>query len=139
MERRRATPATTPKSPPPRDARSRVVAIVEELPGGQAVAHGAHASLEVSRKRFGWFLRDHHGDGRVAVHAKASAASRAALERAMPHQVHVPKYVGQRGWIGLWLDVPGVDWEAVRVALEEAYRMTAPKRLVHALERRASR
>ena len=30
-------------------------------------------SLQVRKKSFGWFLVDHHGDGRVAINCKGSA------------------------------------------------------------------
>jgi hypothetical protein len=52
----------------------------------------------------------------------------------MPDHLHVPRYVGHRGWIGLWLDTPKVQWPLVRVALVDAYRMSAPKTLAAKLE-----
>src|SRR5690348_7307026 len=44
----------------------RVLKIVAVLPEAEAKPAGRHLSLEVRGKRFGWFLVDHHGDGRVA-------------------------------------------------------------------------
>lgn len=105
--------------------RDRVVGIVEGLPGAHAVSHGEHVSFEARGKRFGWFLADHHGDGRIAINFKAGYAVRADLEMAMPRHAHVPKYVGSRGWMGLWLDLPKVRWAVVRSALSEACRMVA--------------
>jgi hypothetical protein len=99
------------------------------------VAHGAHLSLEVRRKRFAWFLADHHGDGRLAIHFKASDAARAALVKQLPAHAHRPQYVGHQGWIGLWLDVPNLRWPIVRAALTDAYRMAAPKALAATLGR----
>jgi hypothetical protein len=49
-----------------------------------------------------------------------------------PERYFVPPYVGQHGWIGLWLDVE-VEWELVSDLIEESYRMTAPKRLIKLL------
>ena len=46
----------------------------------------------------------------------------------------MPKYMGPRGWIGLWLDLAKVDWEGAEVILVDAYRMTAPKSLVASLD-----
>jgi hypothetical protein len=43
---------------------------------------------------------------------------------------HVPRYLGHRGWVGLWLDLPRIDWWEVESALAAAYRLTAPKSLV---------
>ncbi len=110
--------------------RTRVAAIVEQLPEAKAVRVGEHMSLEVRKRRFGWFLADHHGDGRLAISCKAPSLLASQLQSLVPTQFHMPKYVGSKGWIGLWLDVPGVDWAQVEICLVEGYRMVAPKRLV---------
>jgi hypothetical protein len=113
--------------------RQRVSRIVEKLPAGAAIAHGRHLSLEVRNKRFGWFLDDHHGDGRVALNCRASADMHDVLQQLAPAQFHTPKYLGNRGWIGLWLDVPKMNWSAVELALREAYTLVAPKALLQQL------
>jgi hypothetical protein len=110
--------------------RKRVIEIVGALPEASAVAHGSHLSLEVRNKRFGWFLDDHHGDGRAAINCKASAAMHDILQQIAPEQFHLPKYMGNKGWIGLWLDVGKINWSAVELALREAYVSVAPKKLV---------
>ncbi len=115
--------------------RKRIVRIVEQLPEGAAIAHGAHMSLEVRGKRFGWFLDDHHGDGRIAINCKASADMHEILHEIAPAQFHVPKYLGNRGWIGLWLDVDEINEAAVELALREAYSSVAPRSLRALLER----
>jgi predicted DNA-binding protein (MmcQ/YjbR family) len=46
----------------------------------------------------------------------------------------VPPYVGGKGWIGVYLDVPDVDWAEVAELVEESYRLVAPKRLVAKLD-----
>ncbi len=115
-------------------SRACVAAVLGLLPEARAVAHGPHLSLEVRRKRFAWYLEDHHGDGRVALHCKSKAAARARLRQEAKEQFHVPKYVGHRGWLGLWLDVPEVDWSLVEATLRDAYRMTAPRALVAKLD-----
>ena len=109
--------------------RARVARILERLPEARSVAQGTHLSLEVRAKRFGYFLADHHGDGRIALNCKASADVRDALRQLAPEHFHIPKYVGNKGWIGVWLDVPKLDWSVVALALREAYVLTAPKRL----------
>ena len=72
---RKAQAAKTParKTPNGDKQRKRIAKIVEGLPEGEAKPDGRHMSLEVRKKRFGWFLVDHHGDGRVALNCKASA------------------------------------------------------------------
>lgn len=109
--------------------RQRIAKIVERLPEGEAKPAGRHMSLEVRKKRFGWFLVDHHDDGRVALNCKASADMHDMLKRLTPKQFHTPKYLGNKGWIGLWLDLPKVDWAAVELALLNAYVQVAPKKL----------
>lgn len=110
--------------------RRRIVDIIESLAEGAAIEHGTHLSLEVRGRRFGWFLDDHHGDGRVAVNCKASAEVGDVLRQLAPELLHAPSYLGNRGWIGLWLDKGQLDWSVVELALREAYRLVAPKALI---------
>jgi hypothetical protein len=105
--------------------RARIVGMIEHLPHAGAVPYGNHLSLEVRKRRFAWYLEDHHGDGRIALHCKASAQIREHLRKAVPQQWHVPKHVAQHGWVGLWLDVATVDWPEVERTLLGAYRIAA--------------
>jgi len=109
----------------------RIVKLVEALPEGEAKPVGRHLSLEVRGKRFGWFLVDHHGDGRVAINCKGTAEMHDILQQLAPEHFHVPKY-GNKAWVGLWLDGPKLDWHAVELALRTAYEKTAPKSLLRA-------
>jgi hypothetical protein len=116
---------------------ARVAAIVESLPEGKAERVGGHTgdhmSLEVRGRRFGWFLDNHHGDGRLAINCKVPALVASQMQSLVPSQFHIPKYVGSKGWIGLWLDVPTIDWDQVEVCLVESYRTVAPKKLLASL------
>ena len=51
-----------------------------------------------------------------------------------PDRFFMPSYNGPRGWLGLYLDRPRVDWEEVRELVTDAYVLTAPRRLVSELE-----
>jgi hypothetical protein len=117
--------ASKPNAAP---AKKQLARLFKQLPEAVAVPAGAHLSLEVRGKRFGYLLDDHHGDGRVALHCKASPEMREALRELAPEQLHIPKYVGKHGWIGLWLDRPASDWSAFDLAVREAYVLVAPKR-----------
>jgi hypothetical protein len=111
--------------------RKRVVKIVTSLPEAAVVACGqGHLSLEVRGKRFGYFLVDHHGDGRVALNLKAARGMQKSMATKAPARFHIPKYVGRHGWIGLWLDAPAVDWREVESFIKGAYRLTASPRLM---------
>lgn len=113
---------------------SKVVALLDNLPEAMAIAEGNHLSLEVRGKRFGWYLDNHHDDGRIAINCKAVKGVNRSLSKAFPQRYHVPKYVGHHGWIGVWLDGEGVDWSDVEKLLKVAYRLTAPKLLVSKLD-----
>jgi len=114
--------------------RERITKMVERLPEGEAKPVHHHLSLEVRKKRFGWFTTNHHGEGRVELMCKASADMHDILRSLMPQHFHMPKYVGNKGWVGIWLDLPKVDWAAVEMALRRAYELVAPKKLLAELQ-----
>jgi hypothetical protein len=115
--------------------RARIVALVESLPEATVSAAGdKHLSLEVRGKRFGYYLDDHHGDGRVALNCKAEPGANQSLADFAPERFHVPPYLGPRGWIGLWIDLQKINWDEVHSIIVDAYRLTAPKRLVAQLD-----
>jgi hypothetical protein len=115
--------------------RARIVALVESLPeAGVTAAGDRHLSLEVRGKRFGYYLDDHHGDGRVALNCKAEHGANQSLADFAPERFHIPAYLGPRGWIGLWIDLPKIYWDEVESIVVDAYRLTAPKRLVAQLD-----
>jgi hypothetical protein len=116
--------------------RSKVLSIVRSLPGASATAAGdSHFSFKVRGKTFGYFLDDHHGDGRVALNCKTADGAHDTLARVAPDRFFIPKYVGARGWLGLWLDLPKIDWRQVEDVITEAYGLVAPHRLLAQLKR----
>lgn len=89
-----------------------------------------------------WFIRgrtnlatyaDHHHDERVAVWCAAPEGAQSALVASDPGRYFRPPYVGVRGWIGVYLDVP-IDWDELAELIEDAYRAVAPKRLAALLD-----
>jgi hypothetical protein len=116
------------------ERRARIVAIVESFPEAATVAAGNHLSLEVRQKRFGWYLDDHHGDGRLAINCKTPRGVAQQLAHHAPDRFHIPNFVGRLGWVGLWLDTPQIDWTEVEAILAGAYRLTAPKKLIAELK-----
>jgi hypothetical protein len=43
---------------------------------------------------------------------------------ASPERYFVPPYYGVRGWVGMYLDIPDVDWDAVELHLGDAHAHT---------------
>lgn len=91
-----------------------------------------------------WFVRDktsfattadHHHDDRVAFWCAASDGVQEDLVEGAPDRFFRPPYVGHRGWLGVYLDVPQ-DWDAIAALVADAYRRVAPARLVAALDDR---
>jgi hypothetical protein len=109
--------------------RKRLVALVEALPEA-TVTGDRHLGLFVRKARFGYYLDDHHGDGRVALNCKAAPGVNRELAESYPDRFHVPAYVGPKGWLGLWLDLPAIDWDEIEALITEAYRLAAPRKLV---------
>jgi hypothetical protein len=86
-----------------------------------------------------WFVRkvfvsyaDRHHDDRVAIWCAAPPGAQQARVSADPTHYFVPPYVGGRGWLGVYLDLP-VDWDEVADIVTDAYRQVAPKRLLDRL------
>ena len=67
-----------------------------------------------------------------AATVKASREAQAALVGSEPGTFSVPAYVGQHGWVGIRLE--RVDPEEAVELLDEAWRETAPKRVVAAYD-----
>jgi hypothetical protein len=93
-----------------------------------------------------WFVRDkasfvttadHHHDDRVAFWCAAADGVQEDLVGAAPDRFFRPPYVGHRGWLGVYLDVPQ-DWAEIAALVADAYRAVAPSRLVAELDARAS-
>ena len=91
-----------------------------------------------------WFIRgkktfvtyaDHHHDDRLAFWCAAPEGVHDILVRPYPERFFVPPYVGVRGWLGVYLDVP-VDWDEVALLIEDAYRVVAPPTLLRLLDAR---
>jgi len=72
-------------------------------------------------------------DGRT-VTVKATREAQAALVGSEPETFSVPAYVGRHGWVGVVLE--RVDPEELAELVEDAWRMTAPKRMVRAFDER---
>lgn len=79
------------------------------------------------------FAMRHPMNDRPSLWCKAAPGLQEGLVSSNPEQFFVPPYVGQHGWVGIWLDVE-VDLDFVAQLVEKSYRMTAPKRLSAQIE-----
>jgi hypothetical protein len=70
-------------------------------------------------------------DGRSAS-VKATREAQAALVGSEPETFSIPAYVGVHGWVGIALE--RVDPEELAELVEDAWRMTAPKRVLRAFD-----
>lgn len=82
---------------------------------------------------------DHHHDDRVGFWCPQPPGAQEALVASDPERFFVPPYVGGKGWVGVRLDVPSVDWDEAAELVEDAYRHVAPKGLVAKLDARMSK
>ena len=115
----------------PDDPLSRLRAICLALPEATEQETWGNPTFRVRGKIFAMPKR---GDGRLSLWCKAPPGAQDLLVGADPVRFFVPPYVGHRGWLGVYLDVP-VDWTEIAELVEDAYRVVAPKRLVAELDR----
>ena len=74
------------------------------------------------------------GDGRLSFWCKGAPGAQDVLVGGDPDHFFVPPYVGHKGWIGVRLDVGGVEWGLVEELVRDSYIMTAPKKVAAQLE-----
>jgi hypothetical protein len=136
-----AAPAKTPakkpaKRPAKREAANRgPIDRLREICLALPEAHEAEAwgepTFRVRNKLFAMHAsaNTHHGAGREAVWIASNHVAQDMVMRAKPDRYFSPPYVGPGGWIGAFLDGKP-DWDAIGELLLDAYRQTAPKKLV---------
>ncbi|GII28633.1 MmcQ/YjbR family DNA-binding protein [Planotetraspora mira] len=98
----------------------------------ERLSHGAPTWFIQDKKTFVTYA-DHHHDDRVAFWCAAPPGTQEALLAEDHERFFRPPYVGHRGWLGVYVDVPQ-DWAEIAEIVADAYRTVAPKRLVARLE-----
>ncbi len=121
--------------PAARSPLARLRKLCLSLPDAHEVEAWGEPTFRVKNKLFAMHASadTHHGDGREGVWIKSAHVTQDMLVRADPKRYFVPPYVGKSGWVGAYID-RGVDWEIVADLLRDAYRLTAPKKLVAQLD-----
>lgn len=98
----------------------------------ERISHGEPTWFIRGRKTFVTYADHHHSD-RLGFWCAAPPGAQEAMVGAEPERFFRPPYVGHRGWLGVYLDVP-VDWAEIGEIVVDAYRTVAPKTLVDRLD-----
>ena len=101
--------------------------VVRSLPEAEERQTWGHPTFRVRDRMFA-AMSD---DGQQAS-VKATRQEQAALVSAAPETFGIPAYVGRHGWVSIQLAT--VDPAELRELIVEAWRQTAPKRLVAAYD-----
>jgi hypothetical protein len=109
-------------------ALERLEAICLSLPAAESERESRHATFRVKKKAFAYFLDNHHGDGVIAACLRGSKKDNAALVKKDPKRFFSPAYIGPRGWVGMRLDLPRVDWKDVERRVTASYECVARPR-----------
>ena len=88
---------------------------------------GAGVGNPTFRVRDKIFAMQHPMNDRPSMWCKAPQGAQEMLVGSDPERFFIPPYVGQHGWVGLWLDTE-IDWGHMAELVEDSYRMTATKR-----------
>lgn len=70
---------------------------------------------------------NHHGAGRHAVWCKATHVTQDLLVQRSADRYFIPPYVGQSGWVGIYLDRRPA-WSEVADRLRHAHELVGPGR-----------
>jgi hypothetical protein len=105
------------------------------FPEAHEVEAWGEPTFRVKNKIFAMYASEntHHGGGRPGVWIKSKHTVQEIVLQSDPDQYFKPPYVGPGGWTGAFLDRKP-DWETIRELLVDAYRMTAPKKLLAKLK-----
>ena len=95
----------------------------------ERLSHGEPTFFIREKKSFVMSVDDHHGDGVLGFWAAAPTGAQAEWIDEAPGRYFRPPYVGNRGWVGVRLDVATTDWNEVAEIVTEAYCLVAPKSL----------
>ena len=93
------------------------------------VEGGHHHTISVRGRTMAWHTVDHHGDGRVALHVRMGPGENSALVSSDPEAYFLPPDVARHGYVGVYLDRLGVDWEEIDELVVDAYRLVVPASL----------
>jgi len=115
------------------DPTERLRGICMGLPGAHEKPFGGHEA-PAWRVRDKMFVMVSTGDGRISFWCKGAPGAQDVLVDGDPQRFFVPPYVGHKGWIGVRLDVDGVNWGLIEELVRDSYVLTAPTKLAAQME-----
>jgi hypothetical protein len=118
------------KSPAPLEKLRKLCLALPETT--ERLSHGEPTWFIRGKKTFVMYANHHHDD-RLAFWCAAPDGAQEVLVAQAPERFFRPPYVGHRGWLGVYLDIP-VDWDEIADLVAAAWRTVAPKRLLVELE-----
>lgn len=80
------------------------------------------------KRSFVMYANYHHGN-RLAFWCAAPEGALELMLELRPQNIFKPPYVGVRGWLGVYLDVP-VDWDEIADIVRDAYLKVATPKLL---------
>lgn len=96
---------------------------------------GFRVGGDKSGKYFAYFADQHHGTPHIALLVRTGSMDELlALVEDQSEIYFKPAYYGASGWVGIILNRPGVDWDAVGEWLTRSWRGAAPKRLTRLMD-----
>jgi predicted DNA-binding protein (MmcQ/YjbR family) len=123
------------KKQQPRNPLSHLRKVCLALPEAHEVEAWGEPTFRVKNKIFAMYASEntHHGAGRPGVWIKSKHVVQEIVLQSNPDQYFKPPYVGPAGWTGAFLDGKP-DWETIGELVLDAYRLTAPKKLLAMLK-----
>ncbi len=110
--------------------RAECLALPEVL---EKLSHESPSWFTGSGRMFASYTGQHHGSDRLTFWCAAPPGAQEGLVAARPGDYFRPPYVGQRGWLSVYVD-RSPDWEELSGIVEEAYRCVANGRQLRKLE-----
>lgn len=121
------------------DPIERIRAVCLAFPeASEKTSWGTIPTFRVRDKIFAQVEDNHHNSGRLALWCKAKPGMQALLVESQTGRFFRPPYVAHLGWIGIHLDfvLTSDQWDEIDDLIDDAYRLTAPKRILAALDGR---
>jgi predicted DNA-binding protein (MmcQ/YjbR family) len=105
----------------------RLRALCLSLPGASEKVAWGDPTWRVGERIFA-MQKGNYSGGRPSVWLKAAPGDQAVLVDLDPQRVFVPPYVGHKGWIGVFLDSPRMDWAMLSRLVAQSHALIAGSR-----------